>query len=87
MNASAATLAIDGGGARSTTFLPSTEAFDMERHDAIMVARLAILAIAEIKEATRSFDKGETNVFETLAAILAACDDYRERTWRRPDAA
>ena len=54
----------------------------MDSHDAIALARLAILAMAEIKEAARSFDEGEA-----LAAILAAGDDYRERTWRRPDAA
>ncbi len=59
----------------------------MDSHDAIALARLAILAMAEIKEAARSFDEGQTNVFEALAAILAAGDDYRERTWRRPDAA
>jgi hypothetical protein len=59
----------------------------MDSHDTIALARLAILAMAEIKEATRSFDEGQTNVFEALAAILAAGDDYRERTWRRSDAA
>lgn len=59
----------------------------MDAHNAIIRARLAIAALAEIKEAARSFDEGEVNVFEALAAITAICDDHRERTWRRPDAA
>jgi len=59
----------------------------MDANDAIIRARLAIAAIVMIKEATRSFDEGEVNVFEALAAITAACDDHRERTWQRPDAA
>lgn len=59
----------------------------MEPLDAIIRARLAIVALAEIKEAARLFDEGEANVFEVLATITAACDAYRERTWRRPEAA
>lgn len=59
----------------------------MDANDALTRARLAILAIAEIKEAARSFDDGEANVFEALAAITATCDAYRERTWPRHDAA
>ncbi len=59
----------------------------MDANDAIFRARLAIAALAAIKEATRSFDDGEVNVFETLAAITAVCDDHRERTWQRPEAA
>lgn len=59
----------------------------MDANTTITHARLAIAAIAEIKEATRSFDEGEVNVFEALAAVTVACDEYRERTWRRPDAA
>lgn len=59
----------------------------MDAHDAIIRARLAIAALAEIKEAARTFDEGEANVFEALAAITVICDDHRERTWRRPDAA
>lgn len=59
----------------------------MDANDAIIRARLAILSIAEIKEAIRLFDEGEANVFDALATITASCDDHRERTWRRPDAA
>lgn len=59
----------------------------MDANDAIIRARLAIAALAVIKEAADSFDDGEVNVFEALATITATCDDYRERTWRRPDAA
>jgi hypothetical protein len=59
----------------------------MDANDAIIRARLAILTLADIKEASRSFDDGETNVFEALATITAACDAYRERAWPRHDAA
>jgi hypothetical protein len=59
----------------------------MDAHDAMIRARLAIAALATVKEAVRSFDEGEVNVFEALAAITATCDDHRERTWQRPDAA
>jgi hypothetical protein len=59
----------------------------MDANDAIIRARLAIAALAEIKEAAHAFDEGEVNVFAALASIIATCDDYRERTWRRPEAA
>lgn len=39
----------------------------------------AILSLAEIKATIAEFDDGETNVFEALERISAACADYFER--------
>ena len=36
----------------------------------------AILSLAEIKATITEFDDGETNVFEALERIFAACADY-----------
>jgi hypothetical protein len=43
---------------------------------------LAILAMAEVKAAAESFDKGSTNVFDALDAIVVAIEAYRAA--RRP---
>jgi hypothetical protein len=37
----------------------------------------AILALAEIKGAVEGFDRGETNVFDALDAIIMEVDTYR----------
>jgi hypothetical protein len=42
-------------------------------------ARKAILSLAEVKTAIAEFDEGESNVFEVLERISAACKDYLER--------
>ena len=42
-------------------------------------AQKAILQLAEIKATIAEFDEGETNVFEALERISAACVDYFER--------
>jgi len=50
-------------------------------------AAIAILTLAEIKAATRSFDRGRVNVFDTLDAIAAALEAYRSAAESRRDAA
>jgi hypothetical protein len=40
-------------------------------------AALALFTLAEIKAAIESFDRGDTNVFRSLDAIIEAIDDFR----------
>ena len=54
----------------------------------------AILTLAEIKAAVESFDRGDTNVFDALDAIIVAVEAHRaamahDARWepRRRDAA
>lgn len=42
-----------------------------------MPASLALLALMEIKAATKAFDSGDTNVFDALDTIIAAIEDVR----------
>jgi hypothetical protein len=50
-------------------------------------AALAIFALAEIKRATHAFDKGQTNVFDALDAIVVAIEAYRSGAVARRKAA
>jgi hypothetical protein len=50
-------------------------------------AAMAIFALAEIKGATQAFDKGQTNVFDALDAIVVALDAYRSGVAKRQKAA
>ena len=50
-------------------------------------AALAILALAEIKAATRAFDDGQANVFDALDAIVVAIAAYQSVAASRRDAA
>lgn len=49
-------------------------------------AKAAILAIADVKAAVEAFDRGETNVFAALKAVLAAVADSaaNARARRKP---
>jgi hypothetical protein len=47
----------------------------------------AILTLAEIKAATEAFDRGESNVLDTLDAIIAAVEGYQHAVASRSDAA
>jgi hypothetical protein len=38
---------------------------------------MAIVALAEIKGATQAFDKGQTNVFDALDAIVIVIEAYQ----------
>lgn len=50
-------------------------------------AAMAIFALAEIKGATQAFDKGQTNVFDALDAIVVAIEAYRSGVAKRRKAA
>ena len=40
----------------------------------MLMAKQAVLAMAEIKAATEAFDRGETNVFDALDSVRMAVD-------------
>jgi len=44
------------------------------------VARSVILLLADVKAAVESFDRGETNAFDALDAIVSAVDAQRAAT-------
>lgn len=46
-----------------------------------------IMAIAEIKAAAEAFDRGETNAYDAIDAILVAIEAYRAAAECRRDAA
>lgn len=46
-----------------------------------------IIAIAEIKAAAEAFDRGETNAYDAIDAIIVAIEAYRAAAERRRDAA
>ncbi len=46
-----------------------------------------IMAIAEIKAAADAFDRGETNAYDAMDAIVVAIEAYRAAVERRRDAA
>lgn len=45
----------------------------------VLMAQRAVLAMAEIKAATEAFDRGDTNVFDALDAVMGAVAGYSER--------
>lgn len=59
----------------------------MKKPDALPLARNAMLTLAEIKAATEAFDRGDTNVFNALDAIVVAIEAYQHAMASRRDAA
>jgi len=49
----------------------------MPIRDPISAARTALLAVAEIKAVTEAFDRGDTNVFDALDAIVVAIEAFQ----------
>lgn len=49
----------------------------MKKSDAILAAKAAIVALAEIKAATEAFEQGEASAFDALDAIVVAVEAYR----------
>lgn len=43
----------------------------------VAAAKQAIFAIAEIKAVVDSFDRGDTNAFDAVDAIIVAVEGYR----------
>lgn len=59
----------------------------MKTPKAVLRARIAVMTIAEIKAATDAFDRGESNVFDAMDAIIAAVEAYQESPDARREAA
>lgn len=51
------------------------------------VTRRAILTLAEVKAAAEAFDRGDSNVFDALDAIVVAVEAYQNVAAPRRDAA
>ena len=49
----------------------------MKKTDTISLAKAVILTLAEIKAAVEAFDRGETNAFDALDAIVVEFGAYR----------
>lgn len=52
-----------------------------------LLAKQAVLAMAEIKAATEAFDRGDTNVFDALDAVRVAIEEFAERKSKKREAA
>lgn len=50
-------------------------------------AAVAIVALAVIKSEAEAFDRGESNAFDALDAIIAAVEDYQATARIRREAA
>lgn len=46
----------------------------MDTNDVRSISVRAILAMAEIKDATAAFDRGQVNVFDALSSITEICE-------------
>lgn len=57
------------------------------KRNPIPAAKAAIVALTEIKATTEAFDRGESNVFDTLDAIIVAVEAYRTVEQLRHEAA
>ena len=58
-----------------------------KKPEVISIAKAAILALVEIKSATEAFDRGQTNVYDALDAIIVAVEAYRSTEHSRQAAA
>ena len=59
----------------------------MKDKNFVMLAKRAVLLMAEIKAATDAFDRGDTNVFDALDAIRVAIEAYAQSEAGRREAA
>jgi hypothetical protein len=68
---------------------PGNKEGAMKKTDTISLAKAVILTLAEIKAAVEAFDRGETNAFDALDAVVMEVEAYREvaRPDKRRDAA
>ncbi len=62
---------------------PGNKEGAMKKTDTISLAKAVILTLAEIKAAVEAFDRGETNAFDALDAVVMEVEAYREAA--RPD--
>ena len=56
----------------------------MKKPSPVSFAKPAILTLAEIKTAVHAFDRGESNVFDALDAIILAVEAYQTETTVKP---
>ena len=49
----------------------------MTFRDSTTLATIAVLTVAEIKNAVEAFDRGDTNVFTTMDEIVTTVEAYR----------
>ena len=59
----------------------------MKKTDTISLAKAVILTLAEIKAAVEAFDRGETNAFDALDAIVVEVEAYRTTATAHREAA
>lgn len=59
----------------------------MKKPAVLPLAKNAVLVLAEIKAATEAFDRGETNVYDALDAIIVAVEAYRSTECPHQEAA
>ncbi len=56
----------------------------MKKPIVVPFATTAICTLAEIKAAIEAFDRGESNVFDTLEAMIVAVEAYQTETTVKP---
>lgn len=59
----------------------------MQTPNPFVLAKAAVLTLAEIKAATEAFDRGEANAHDTLEAIAEAVAEYQAEREPRREAA
>ncbi len=61
----------------------------MKKTDTVSLAKAVVLTLAEIKAAAEAFNRGETNAFDAMDAIVTEVEAYRAatRSDKRRDAA
>ena len=64
-----------------------TKEGSMDDTNFVVMAKRAVLAMAEIKAATEAFDQGDTNVFDALDAVRVAVEAYADREVSKREAA
>lgn len=76
---------------RDDSVPPQEKRVPMKTPPKIPLVKAAILTLAEIKAAVEAFDRGESNVFDALDAIViaikvsrsAVSDEQNQSVWRR----
>lgn len=64
-----------------------TKEGEMDDTNFMLMAKRAVLAMAEIKAAADAFDQGDTNVFDALDSVMVAIEGYAELESRKREAA
>jgi hypothetical protein len=69
--------------------LPEDKEGAMKKTDTVSLAKAVVLTLAEIKAAAEAFNRGETNAFDAMDAIVTEVEAYRAatRSDKRRDAA